>query len=136
MPTVQPLRGVETIQADKGDEKIIVEMRAMPFGPVVKGVSYTAPMAGRDPRALAQQLYERYGRPTTFQPGQLIDVTWCTGGERCRFAYAARRLALNVSEDVYHFLHVSSYEGHDAEDAWKAEVQRAVGEVIKPKSSF
>lgn len=135
-PMFQPTKGVATIQADKGDEKALVEMRAMPSAAVVRGVHYTAPMGGRDSGKLAEQLIERYGRPSAYQPGQLIDVTWCTGGERCRFAYSSRKPSLNVSEDVYHVLHVRSYEGHDVEDAWRAGIQRAVGGVVRPASSF
>ncbi len=131
-----PRTGLATIQANKGDEALIVEFRPVPSGAEVKIVKYEAPMAGRTGAQLRAQLTQRYGIPTRAASPQLpLDLTWCSVGEPCRSAYGTAKPALHAQEDVYHKAKLILMAGSDAERAWQAQLQRAAGGA-SAKSSF
>jgi hypothetical protein len=133
-----PRKGVEAVLGHKGDEQLVVSMRAVPTGAAVTTVVYKASMAGRtDPEVRAQML-QRYGRPDrdAGPAVPLLGMVWCTGGERCRDGYGSAKPSMVVEEDVYHRLNIKLFEGSDAEQAWRASVQRAVGGAGAPTSSF
>lgn len=132
-----PRKGIETIQANKGDEALIISFRPIAAGAVVKHVAYEAPMAGRSADQLRTQMVQRYGKPDVSAPTQVPpDMTWCSGGERCPMAPGAIKPAMNVKEDVYHKLQMHLYDGVEADRAWQAAVQRAAGDGGSVKSSF
>ncbi len=137
MITDQPKRGVETIQAHKGDEEIIALLKASPTGSIVYQVNYTAPMAGRTGDQVRAQMVQRYGQPSKqSQPGApLLEMTWCTGGDNCR-QYATAKPSLLVKEDVYHKLIISMSEGGDVEKVRQAQLLAAASGGAAPKSSF
>ena len=130
--------GVETVTGRKGDEEIIVSMKAVPAGAVATLVRYSAPMAGRTGEQIRTQMVQRYGPPTLqSRPGaELIAMTWCTGGEYCKSYYGVAKPALMVEEDVYHKLHVNMTEGIDAEKARQKQLLAAASGGAAPKSSF
>ena len=132
----QPRRGIETIQARKGDEQMIVSMRATPTGSIVKVAKYEAPLAGRTLDQIRTEMQRRYGPASISQPGPSVDMTWCMGGERCRSSYGTANGALHVSTDVYNKLLIVMDEGVTAERAWRAKLAAAAGSGAPPKSSF
>lgn len=132
-----PRNGIDTLQARKGDESLIVDMRPVQMGAAVRHVVYEAPTAGRTGQQLREQMVERYGRPDVSSPMELpADMTWCSGGERCRMAPGAMKPALSLKEDVYHKLQLHLYEGVEADRAWQASLRRAAGTGEQAKSSF
>ncbi len=132
-----PRQGAESLRATKGDETIVVQFHPVPSGAKVSKVAYSAPTSGRTKEQLRTQLIERYGTPTRSAPPQSnLDMDWCTGGEKCRSAYGAAKPAMHADEDSYRKLQLLLLEGVDAERAWQAELQRAVGHEIPAKSSF
>ena len=132
-----PRRGIETIQANKGAETLIVSMRPVATGAAVKHVAYEAPMGGRSAEQLRSQMVQRYGKPDVSAATQVPpDMTWCSGGERCRMAPGAMKQALSVKEDVYHKLQMHLFEGVDTDRAWQADVQRAAAGGTPAKASF
>lgn len=124
----RPRTGIETIQAAKGDEKLIIDLRPVPSGAEVRFVKYEAPMAGRSVSGIASQLVKRYG-PASFSsaPGAPLSMTWCSDGERCRSENGSAKPALGAREDVYHKLRLFLSGGGDGDRAWQANVQRAAG---------
>lgn len=132
-----PRRGTESLRATKGDETMVVEFHPVASGAKVSKVAYSAPTAGRTKEQLRTQLVERYGTPTRTAPPQSnLLMDWCTGGEKCRSAYGAAKPAMHADEDSYRKLQLLLLEGVDAERAWQAELQRAVGREMPAKSSF
>ena len=132
-----PRRGIESIRATKGDEAIVVEFHPAASGAKVSKVAYSAPTAGRTKEQLKAQLVARYGTPTRSAPTQSnLVMDWCTGVEKCRSAYGAAKPAMHAEEDSYRKLQLLLLEGADAERAWQAELQRAVGGQMPAKSSF
>lgn len=132
-----PRKGIETIQANKGDEALIISFRPIAAGATVKHVAYEAPMAGRSADQLRTQMVQRYGKPDVSASTQVPpDMTWCTGGERCRMAPGATKPAMNVKEDVYHKLQMHLYDGVETDRGWQAEVQRAAHGGAPAKPSF
>jgi hypothetical protein len=124
----RPRNGLETIQASKGDESMIVDLRPVPSGAEVRFVKYEAPMGGRSGTAVSAELVGRYGPATVASPpGAPLDMTWCSGGERCRSAVGAANPAMGAKEDVYHKLRLSLSGGIDGDRAWSARVQKATG---------
>lgn len=124
----RPRTGVEAIQAVKGDEKLIVDLRPVPSGAEVRFVKYEAPMAGRSASEVGTQLVKRYGPASlSSAPGAPLAMTWCSGGERCRSENGSAKPALGAREDVYHKLRLFLSGGGDGDRAWQANVQRAAG---------
>jgi len=132
-----PRKGIETIRANKGDEALIISLRPIAAGAAVKHVAYEAPMARRSADQLRTQMVQRYGKPDVSAPTQVSpEMTWCSGGERCRMAPGAMKPALNIKEDVYHKLQMHLYDGVETDRAWQADVQRAATGGAPAKSSF
>lgn len=134
--SILPKNGIETINGKKGDESVIVIMRAVPSGAIAQRVRYEAPMAGRTADQIRAQMLQRYGRPDVARPGSLVDMNWCTGGEVCRNAYNTRLPALDAETDVYDKVTVTAYEGKAIDDLWRAKAKLAVGGGARPASSF
>lgn len=86
-----------SILASKVDETLVVQMRPVPAGGIVKDVAYQA-HGGTDDQ-LKVQMVQRYGRPNVAASADL-EMTWCGDGERCCTALGAATPALNVKEEL------------------------------------
>lgn len=135
-PIEEPKNGVAVLDARKGDEAIIAEVKPVPNGDAVKLVKYVAPAAGRTPEQIAAEMTKRYGAPGTSRiAAPTYDASWCTGGDPCRQIWGNRHVGLEARLDVYGKLNVTLWEGVAAEQAWQAAVKRAAGGGAT-KSSF
>lgn len=132
----RPRSGIETMEARKGDESLIVDLRPTPAGAEVRFVKYEAPMDGRTSSEVGGQLVQRYGPASIASAsGGPLEMTWCSGGERCRSALGSLKPALGAKEDVYHKLRLSLSGGSAADQAWQEGLRRAAGGGAA-KSSF
>ncbi len=136
-PIEEPKNGVAFLNATKGDETLSVEFQPTRAGDAVKLVKYAAPAAGRTADQIGAELTRRYGKPGVSQAGGgVFEASWCSGGDPCRQIWGNQHPGLEARLDAYGKLNIALFQGVAAEQAWRANVTRAVGGAAPTKSSF
>lgn len=136
-PIEEPKNGVAFLNATKGDETLSIEFQPTRAGDAIKLVKYAAPAAGRTADQIGAELTRRYGKPGVSKTaGSMFEASWCSGGDRCRQIWGNQHPGLEAKLDVYGKLNIALFQGVAAEQAWRADVQRAVGVATPAKSSF
>ena len=136
-PIEEPKNGVAFLNATKGDETVSVEFQPTRAGDAVKLVKYAAPAAGRTADQIGGELTKRYGRPgSSNAAGSAFVASWCTEGDPCRQIWGNQHPGLEAKLDPYGKLNIALFQGVAAEQAWRADVKRAVGGAAPTKSTF
>lgn len=136
-PIEEPKKGVAVLNAVKGDETLSAEFQPTLAGDALKLVKYVAPAAGRTASRIGADLTKRYGKAgVSSATDNLYQASWCTGGDPCRQIWGNQHPGLEAKLDVYGKLNIALFQGVAAEQAWRADVKRAVGGAAPAKSSF
>lgn len=136
-PIDEPKNGVAVLNATKGDETLVAEFQPTRGGDALKLAKYAAPAAGRTPQEIGADLTKRYGKPgVSMAAGGIYEASWCTGGDPCRQIWGNQHAGLQAKLDVYGKLNIALFQGVAADQAWRADVKRAVRGAAPARSSF
>lgn len=125
------MKGVGTLTAEKGDERIEVTFHSAPTPKMgrISEVRYSAPAPGQTSQQIISGLVRRYGAPDgSGAPGFASGATWCVGGAACAGGrgFGTRTTLLGGQASAGGGgVTIRLSEGADAFNAWRGELKKA-----------